>query len=117
MKKGDVLNSAAAAKLLGISKSHLYRLVNQKKVKYSKPGKGKLYFLRRDLENYLVGKLNELDFLSLAEASETTGLSEQTIIGLCKQDIIPNWRRNGEYLFQRGELMIWCEEYRKRGFI
>jgi len=104
-------------KYLGISRSGLAKLIARGKIKYSKPGGKIRYFRKGDLDNYMLGKLNDAEFLTSEGASQITGLSQKTIVQLAEQDLIPNWLRRGEYLFQRGELMIWTEEYKKRGFI
>lgn len=113
----DVMNSKDAMEYLGISKSLFYKLTASKRLPSSKPRNKLLFFRRKDLDDFMLGKLNDADFLSLAEAQEITGLSEKTIIGLSEQDLIPNWRRRGEYLFQRVELNLWVEGYKKLGII
>lgn len=46
------LPAGAAARYLDISVSHLYRMVARSKVGHYKPGGKKLYFLKRDLDEY-----------------------------------------------------------------
>lgn len=108
------MNSKEAMMYLGISKSLFYKLTATKQIIASKPRGKLLYFRRKDLDDFMLGKLNNADFLSVAEAKEVTGLSEKMIRQLCEDDLIPNWKRQGEYYFQRVELIIWTEELKKR---
>jgi len=112
-----ILDAEKAKDFLGVSKAHLYRLTHEKKIKYFKPGGKKIYFRKCDLEEYLLGKLNAVDFGGLELAQELTGLAKETIISLCKQGLIPCWVRDGEYLFTRVELQLWVEAGRKKGLL
>jgi excisionase family DNA binding protein len=47
-----------ASDFLKLKKSYVYRLVGMKKIKFYKP-RGKLYFRKRDLTDYLFG--NEVE--------------------------------------------------------
>ena len=47
------LNVKQAAEYLGIATSTLYQMVCRKKIPYSKPNNGYVYFRRQDLDNYL----------------------------------------------------------------
>ena len=49
----DQLDVNAACKYLGISQRHLYRLTGANVLPYSKPTGKKLYFQRRDLDEYM----------------------------------------------------------------
>jgi excisionase family DNA binding protein len=46
----------AAAKYLGISKSHLYQLTSKAQIGHFKPAGKKIYFDRSDLDGYLTRK-------------------------------------------------------------
>jgi excisionase family DNA binding protein len=46
----------AAAKYLGISKSHLYQLTSKAQIGHFKPAGKKIYFDRSDLDDYLTRK-------------------------------------------------------------
>lgn len=47
-----VLDAKEAASYLDISLSHLYRLTSERRIHYSKPNNGRIYFKRSDLETY-----------------------------------------------------------------
>lgn len=70
--QNEIINSTAgAAAILGISLSHLYKLMAQKKITYYKPGGKKAKFLRSDLEAYLLR--NRVINVEEAEASIPMG--------------------------------------------
>lgn len=48
----EVLDAKEAASFLDISLSHLYRLTSERRIRYSKPNGGRIYFKRTDLEEY-----------------------------------------------------------------
>lgn len=48
----QVLDAKEAASFLDISLSHLYRLTSERRIRYSKPNGGRIYFKRTDLEAY-----------------------------------------------------------------
>jgi excisionase family DNA binding protein len=48
----QVLDAKEAASFLDISISHLYRLTSERRIRYSKPNGGRIYFKRTDLEAY-----------------------------------------------------------------
>ena len=50
------LDLAAAAKYLGISKSHLYQLTSKARIGHFKPAGKKIYFDKSDLDAYLTRK-------------------------------------------------------------
>lgn len=50
-KKFLILDDAAA--YLGLSKSYLYKLIAERKIKHYKPAGKKIYFDRDDLDNYI----------------------------------------------------------------
>jgi excisionase family DNA binding protein len=50
------LDLAAAAKYLGISKSHLYQLTSKALIGHFKPAGKKIYFDKSDLDAYLTRK-------------------------------------------------------------
>jgi excisionase family DNA binding protein len=113
----NIKNAVEAAAFLGVSKGHFYRLIQEGKIKHSKPGGKIIYVRQNDLEEYLLGKLNDAEFGGVELASEITGLCKETILNLCSQGLIPTWQRSGEYLFTRLELQLWTEEGRKKGLI
>jgi excisionase family DNA binding protein len=43
-----------ASKYINVSKSYMYQLVSQKKISYFKPSNGKIYFLKPDLDKYIL---------------------------------------------------------------
>jgi len=53
-KNAEILTTEAAATYLGLKKSYLFRLVHFKKLSYSKPQGGKIYFTKADLNNYMM---------------------------------------------------------------
>lgn len=113
----EIKNAAEAAAYLGVSRGHFYRLIQEGKIKYSKPG-GKIIYVRKvDLDAYLLGKLNDAEFGGVELAIDITGLARETILSLCQQSLIPTWQRNGEYLFTRLELQLWREEGIKKGLL
>jgi excisionase family DNA binding protein len=57
----EVLTSTEAAKYIGISKSHLYKLTMQKKIPYYKPMGKACYFNRQELEQWLQSNKIETD--------------------------------------------------------
>jgi len=48
------LTLTEASKYLSLSKPQLYRLTHQKKISFFKPNGKKIYFLKSDLNNYLL---------------------------------------------------------------
>ena len=46
------INVGEAAEYLGITKSSLYKLTSKGKITHYKPGGGKIYFYRSDLDEY-----------------------------------------------------------------
>jgi excisionase family DNA binding protein len=48
-------------------------------------------------------------YLSLAEASDLTGLSKPTLYRLTSQKQIPHIKRGGKLLFNRQELVAWLQ--------
>lgn len=51
-----VFDFEQAKKYLGVSTSSLYKYTHEKKIKYSRPNGGKIYFKRSDLDAWLTGK-------------------------------------------------------------
>jgi excisionase family DNA binding protein len=56
LNQKQVLNSDEAAALLSISKSHLFKLTSANILPYSKPHGKLCYFLKSDLEKWLMSK-------------------------------------------------------------
>ncbi|MCT4643686.1 MAG: helix-turn-helix domain-containing protein [Carboxylicivirga sp.] len=54
-----VLNFNEAALFLSISKSHLYKLTSQKRIPHFCPEGKKIYFLRENLQNWLLRNRQE----------------------------------------------------------
>jgi len=52
----EVLNAKQAASYLDISLSHLYRLTSERRVPYYKPGGGRIYFRRSELDAYILDR-------------------------------------------------------------
>jgi excisionase family DNA binding protein len=50
----ELLTAENAADYLGIKKSYLHKLVHFKKLSYSKPANGYIYFLKSDLNSYML---------------------------------------------------------------
>jgi|GEM_PF-2049700 len=48
----QILDAKGASKYLDISLSHLYRLTNERRIRYYKPSGGRIYFKRSDLVEY-----------------------------------------------------------------
>ena len=51
------LTTKQAMNLSGFSRSYLYRLSTQGRLRAFKPGNGQLRFLRTDIENFLTGSM------------------------------------------------------------
>jgi excisionase family DNA binding protein len=49
----DILSVEEAAKMLNVSKAHIYRLTQNRELPYFCPAGKKYYFRREDLSNYL----------------------------------------------------------------
>jgi len=49
----DILSVEEAAKMLNVSKAHIYRLTQNRELPYFCPAGKKYYFRREDLTNYL----------------------------------------------------------------
>ncbi|MCU4155236.1 helix-turn-helix domain-containing protein [Carboxylicivirga sp. A043] len=54
-----VLNFNEGASFLDLSKSHLYKLTSQKRIPHFCPEGKKIYFLREDLQNWLLRNRQE----------------------------------------------------------
>ncbi len=52
----DALTLNDAAEYLQVSKSHLYQLTHKKAIRHSKPGGKKIYFEKKDLDEYAQSK-------------------------------------------------------------
>ncbi len=50
----NIFNTNEASKYLDISKSSLYKLTQQRKIPFSKPNGGKMYFQKEDLDNWML---------------------------------------------------------------
>lgn len=59
-----VLTSTEAAAFLGIAVSYIYKLTHWKKIPFSKPNGGKIYFRRDELESWM----NSGRYLTVDEA-------------------------------------------------
>jgi hypothetical protein len=59
MATKDVLNFNEGALFLDLSKSHLYKLTSQKRIKHFCPEGKKIYFLREDLKKFLLRNLQD----------------------------------------------------------
>ncbi len=59
LAKKDVLNFKEAALFLDLSKSHLYKLTSQKRILHFCPEGKRIYFLREDLQNWLLRNKQE----------------------------------------------------------
>ena len=55
----EVLNFNEAALFLDLSKSHLYKLTSQKRIPHFCPEGKKIYFLRTDLQSWLLRNRQE----------------------------------------------------------
>lgn len=53
LNEKDILSVEDAAKVLGVSKAHIYRLTQNRELPYFCPAGKKYYFRREDLTNYL----------------------------------------------------------------
>ncbi|SHI74351.1 helix-turn-helix transcriptional regulator [Algibacter luteus] len=49
-----ILNLIQASNFTGYSKSHLYKLTHYKKIRHYKPNGKNIFFLKEDLENFLL---------------------------------------------------------------
>ncbi|MBS9766553.1 MAG: helix-turn-helix domain-containing protein [Flavobacteriaceae bacterium] len=49
-----VYDTQDACKYLKISKSSLYKMTSKKKIPFSKPNGGKMYFRKEDLDNWML---------------------------------------------------------------
>ncbi|MGI6572409.1 MAG: helix-turn-helix domain-containing protein [Fermentimonas sp.] len=50
----EILTFREALQLLGVSKSFLYKLTSSRSIRFYKPNNGKLYFKRKDLEEWML---------------------------------------------------------------
>lgn len=50
----EVMSFNEAASYLDVSKSLLYKLTSSRKIRFYKPNRGKLYFKRIDLDNWML---------------------------------------------------------------
>ena len=64
------LTLAEAARFLGLSKPHLYKLTHQKKLPCSRPGGKKLYFDPVELKEWAMGQRVKTDAEIEAKASD-----------------------------------------------
>lgn len=55
-KNDEVLNANQAASYLDISLSHLYRLTSERRLQYYKPGGGRIYFRKSELDAYILAR-------------------------------------------------------------
>lgn len=53
LNQKDILSFKEALVYLDVSKSLLYKLTSKKKIEFSKPNNGKLYFKKEDLKKWL----------------------------------------------------------------
>ena len=51
-----ILTFRQAMEFTGLSRAQLYRLTSLKEIPHSKPGGKLIYFLKKDLENYMMSK-------------------------------------------------------------
>ncbi len=59
-----ILTTGEACKYLDLSKSSLYKMTYKKKIPFSKPNGGKMYFRKEDLDNWMLSnKSNSTDEL------------------------------------------------------
>lgn len=62
--KKEILNFKEAIIYLGVSKSLLYKITSKRKITFSKPNGGKIYFKKIDLDNWMLqNNKNSLDVL------------------------------------------------------
>ncbi len=54
MTKKNFLTTGQACEYLKISKSSLYKMTSKKKIPFTKPNGGKMYFLKEDLDNWML---------------------------------------------------------------
>jgi excisionase family DNA binding protein len=50
----EIMSSGQACEFLGISKSSLYKLTSGRSINFFKPNRGRVYFLKSDLENWIL---------------------------------------------------------------
>lgn len=63
--KKEVFNLSEAAKFLDLSESHLYKLTSKQMIPHSCPQGKKLYFNRRELEEWLQTNKKQVDGVEL----------------------------------------------------
>jgi excisionase family DNA binding protein len=51
-----ILTFSEALEFTGLSRAQLYRLTSRKEIPHSKPGGKLIYFLKKDLESYMMSK-------------------------------------------------------------
>lgn len=59
-----------AARYIGISKSHLYKLTSEKKIPHYKPQNKKIYFEKTELKNWILTNRNSSEQELEAQANE-----------------------------------------------
>ncbi len=52
--KIEFLNTGETCEYLKISKSSLYKMTSKRKIPFTKPNGGKMYFLKEDLDNWML---------------------------------------------------------------
>ena len=59
------LSFSEAAEYCSLSKSYLYKLTRLNKISFSKPNGKKIYFLKSDLNNYLLRSKKYINIITL----------------------------------------------------
>ncbi len=79
-----ILTTGEACTYLDLSKSSLYKMTYKKKIPFSKPNGGKMYFKKEDLDNWM-----------LSNKSNSTDELENKVLNYLKRS-----RKNGEKLYR-----------------
>jgi excisionase family DNA binding protein len=65
IQQKELLTIDEAAYFLGLSASRIYKMTSNKEIDHSKPGGKKIYFKRKDLEDWIlsgrVASINDID--------------------------------------------------------
>ena len=69
LQEKKILTTPEAAMFLGISKNYLYQLIHKSKIRSFSPNKKMLYFLREDLEEYMMSNARITEKSTLRKAT------------------------------------------------
>lgn len=103
------ISAAEAAHIVGVTRSHIYRLVLQERL--SKGQKHQRFGLDRDEVERLAlarwnGRSRHAYWLNTAQAAELLGISQQRVQQLIAQGSLPAVRRGRQWVLRRRQLEV-----------